>query len=57
MVKLKFLYSVSDVAVVGGRLVDQGGQNLQEPASLGLPLCCGKSLRNFQEIADELKRD
>ena len=57
MGELKFLYSVSDVAFVGGSLVDHGGQNLLEPASLGLPLCSGKSLRNFEEIADELKKN
>ena len=55
MGELNFLYSVSDVAFVGGSLVDHGGQNLLEPASLGLPLSSGKSLRNFQEIADELQ--
>ena len=54
MGELNFLYSVSDVAFVGGSLIDHGGQNLLEPASLSLPLCSGKSLRNFQEIADEL---
>ena len=57
MGELKFLYSESDVAFVGGSLVDHGGQNLLEPASLGLPLCSGKSLRNFEEIADELKKN
>ena len=55
MGELNFLYSVSDVAFVGGSLVNHGGQNLLEPASLGLPLSSGKSLRNFQEIADELQ--
>ena len=55
MGELNFLYSVSDVAFVGGSLVDHGGQNLLEPASLGLPLSSGKNLRNFQEIADELQ--
>ena len=55
MGELNFLYSVSDVAFIGGSLVDHGGQNLLEPASLGLPLSSGKSLRNFQEIADELQ--
>jgi len=57
MGELNFLYSVSDVAFVGGSIVDHGGQNLLEPASLGLPLCSGKSLRNFQEIADELQKN
>ena len=57
MGELNFLYSVSDIAFVGGSLIDHGGQNLLEPAALGLPISSGSSLRNFQEIADELKRD
>ena len=32
MGELDFLYSVADVAFVGGSLVDHGGQNLLEPA-------------------------
>ena len=57
MGELNFLYSVSDVAFVGGSLVDHGGQNLLEPAAQGLPLCSGKNLRNFQEIAVELEKN
>ena len=57
MGELNFLYSVSDVAFVGGSLVDHGGQNLLEPAAQGLPLCSGKNLRNFQEIATELEKN
>jgi len=56
MGELNFLYSVSDIAFVGGSLVDHGGQNLLEPASLGLCICSGRSLRNFKEIADELEK-
>ena len=57
MGELNFLYSVSDIAFVGGSLVDHGGQNLLEPAAQGLPLCSGKNLRNFQEIATELENN
>ena len=57
MGELNFLYSISDVAFVGGSLIDHGGQNLLEPAALGLPICSGKNLRNFQDIADELERN
>ena len=57
MGELNFLYSVSDIAFVGGSLVDHGGQNLLEPASLSLPICSGRNLRNFQEIADELEKN
>lgn len=55
MGELILFYSVSDIAFVGGSLIDHGGQNLLEPAALGLPICSGSSLRNFQEIADELE--
>ena len=55
MGELDFLYSVADVAFVGGSLVDHGGQNLLEPAAIGLPITSGPSLRNFQEVATELE--
>jgi 3-deoxy-D-manno-octulosonic-acid transferase len=55
MGELNFLYSLSDMAFVGGSLIDHGGQNLLEPASLSLPIISGPSLRNFQEIALELE--
>ena len=55
MGELDFLYSVADVAFVGGSLVDHGGQNLLEPAAIGLPITSGPSLRNFQEVASELE--
>ncbi len=55
MGELNFFYSVSDVAFVGGSLIDHGGQNLLEPAAQGLPLCSGPSVRNFVEISDQLK--
>ena len=55
MGELDFLYSVADVAFVGGSLVDHGGQNLLEPAAIGLPITSGPSLRNFQEIATQLE--
>ena len=56
MGELNFLYSLSDVAFVGGSLIDHGGQNLLEPAAQGLPLCSGPSLRNFVEISNQLKK-
>ena len=55
MGELDFLYSVADVAFVGGSLVDHGGQNLLEPAAIGLPITSGPSLRNFQEVATQLE--
>jgi len=56
MGELNLLYSVSDIAFVGGSLIDHGGQNIIEPASLGKPICVGPNLRNFEDVASELKK-
>ena len=55
--ELNFLYSLSDVAFVGGSLIDHGGQNLLEPAAQGLALLSGPSLRNFSDISEQLKQN
>ncbi len=52
--ELNFLYSLSDVAFVGGSLIDHGGQNLLEPAAQSLGLLSGPSLRNFSDISEQL---
>ncbi|MCF8106058.1 MAG: lipid IV(A) 3-deoxy-D-manno-octulosonic acid transferase [Desulfohalobiaceae bacterium] len=44
-------YAASDIAFVGGSLVQTGGHNLLEPASLGLPVLSGPHLFNFQDIS------
>ena len=54
MGELSLLYSVSDLAFIGGSLIDHGGQNFLEPASLSKALCSGPSLRNFEEISNLL---
>ena len=53
--ELNFLYSLSDVAFVGGSLIDHGGQNLLEPSAQKLALLSGPSLRNFSDVSDQLK--
>jgi len=55
--ELNFLYSLSDVAFVGGSLIDHGGQNLLEPAAQSLALLSGPSLRNFSDISEQLKQN
>ncbi len=43
-----FVYmAASDVAFVGGSLVDVGGHNVLEPAALGLPVLFGPHMYNF----------
>ncbi len=44
------LYSLSDIAFVGGSLVTIGGHNLLEPASVGVPVVFGPHMANFREI-------
>ena len=52
--ELNFLYSLADVAFVGGSLIDHGGQNLLEPSAQSLALLSGPSLRNFHDISMQL---
>ena len=46
------LYTLSDLAFVGGSLVPTGGHNLLEPASVGVPSIFGPNMANFREIAE-----
>ena len=47
-------YAASQVAFVGGSLIAKGGQNIIEPASLGLPIITGPYMFNFTEINELL---
>lgn len=49
--ELMDLYSISDLAFVGGSLVPTGGHNVLEPASRGVPVLFGPHMNNFREIA------
>jgi len=44
-------YAASDVAFVGGTLLDHGGQNLIEPCAVGVPVLLGPSTYNFADAA------
>lgn len=48
-------FSVSDLAFVGGSLVNTGCHNVLEPAALGLPVLVGPSQFNFQSICEQLE--
>jgi len=48
-------FSVSDIAFVGGSLVNTGCHNVLEPAALGLPVFVGPSQFNFQTICEQLE--
>ncbi|NNL99920.1 MAG: 3-deoxy-D-manno-octulosonic acid transferase [Gammaproteobacteria bacterium] len=47
-------YGAVDVAFVGGSLVKLGGQNLLEPAGMGVPVVTGPHTFNFTRIAQLL---
>lgn len=51
---LKFLYSCSDLCFVGKTLAKEGGQNMIEPAALGVPTIFGPNVQNFREASNLL---
>ena len=52
--ELKLYYATVDVAFVGGSLVETGGHNMLEPASLAVPILFGPHVFNFMEISRRL---
>ena len=51
---LEDLFSLGDIAFIGGSLIPRGGQNFLEAVKFSLPISSGKSFYNFQEIAEDL---
>lgn len=51
---LPLCYAAADIAFVGGSLVDIGGHNMLEPASLAVPILTGPNYFNFTDITTEL---
>jgi 3-deoxy-D-manno-octulosonic-acid transferase len=51
---LNALYSLADLAYVGGSLVRKGGQNPIEPAAAGKPVVFGPDMSDFRDIANLL---
>jgi 3-deoxy-D-manno-octulosonic-acid transferase len=54
MGELLMFYAASDIAFVGGSLVDAGGHNMLEPAALGIPVVTGPHVTNFSAVCDLL---
>ncbi len=52
--ELSTVYSLADIALVGGSLVDQGGHNPLEPAQHGTPILFGPHMEDFAEISHDL---
>lgn len=52
--ELMLLYGISDVAFVGGSLVEHGGHNPLEPAAYAIPVLMGPYTFNFHDICVKL---
>ena len=52
--RLLDFYEIADCVLVGGTLVDHGGQNFLEPAFFNKPIISGRSTYNFDEISKKL---
>jgi 3-deoxy-D-manno-octulosonic-acid transferase len=48
--ELSSIYSLADIAFVGGSLVPRGGHNIIEPAQYGVPILVGNHTENFRDI-------
>jgi len=54
MGELLSYYSVCDIAFIGGSLIDTGGQNILEAATVSKPILFGPSVFNFEQIAQSM---
>ena len=54
MGELLMLYGASDLAFVGGSLIERGGHNPLEPAAWGIPVLSGPHIFNFETIYERL---
>ena len=55
--ELATVYSLADVALVGGSLVPRGGHNILEPAFYGVPIIVGQHTENFRDIIALFRRE
>jgi len=53
--ELDQVYSVAEVAVVGGGFANLGGQNIIQPLAYGIPVVCGPHMQNFRDVFDMAK--
>lgn len=53
--ELASLYSICDVAIIGGSFSNRGGHNPLEPAFWGKPILCGTDMSNFPFIDEFYK--
>lgn len=51
--EMPFYYAASDVVLMGGTFVNQGGQNFIEACALGVPVLLGPSTFNFSQASSD----
>lgn len=56
MGELMLLYGITDLAFVGGSLIERGGHNPLEPAAHALPVLMGPHAFNFKDICSKLEQ-
>jgi 3-deoxy-D-manno-octulosonic-acid transferase len=54
MGEMMLLFAASNIAFVGGSLVERGGHNYLEPAALKMPILSGPHVFNFTDISQML---
>ncbi|WOJ97369.1 lipid IV(A) 3-deoxy-D-manno-octulosonic acid transferase [Congregibacter brevis] len=52
--ELSALFGVADLGVIGGSFIERGGHNPLEAAAWGMPILCGPSMFNFEDITARL---
>lgn len=52
--ELSQLFGLADIAVIGGSFIGRGGHNPLEAAAWGIPVLCGSSMFNFEDITARL---
>ncbi|MEM9410881.1 MAG: glycosyltransferase N-terminal domain-containing protein [Planctomycetota bacterium] len=55
--ELRAWWSIANIGYVGGSMGRRGGQNMIEPALLGVPACFGPNTRNFKNVVNLLIRN
>ena len=56
MGEMMLLYAASDIAFVGGSLIERGGHNPLEPALLAKPVLMGPHIFNFSQVVTTLEQ-
>jgi 3-deoxy-D-manno-octulosonic-acid transferase len=55
--ELASIYSLGDVAFVGGSMAPRGGHNILEPATYGKAIVVGPHTENFRDIVEMFRRE